>query len=162
VLFNGYCDNPKATTEAYFDNYYRPGDLGRQDPISGAYFYADRKKDALRFAGRNISTLEVESIVRQYPAVSDVAAFGIASKEVESEQELKLNIVLKDGHNDSAEQICHFINDHAPHYFVPRYLEFVDALPYTPTNKVQKFKLREQGVSARTWDLKESDYVVRK
>tara|TARA_B110000503_G_scaffold22699_1_gene35273 strand:- start:6611 stop:8308 length:1698 start_codon:yes stop_codon:yes gene_type:complete len=162
VLFNGYFDNLKATAEAYFGDYYRTGDLARQDPASGAYFYADRKKDALRFAGRNISTLEVESIVRRYPAVQDVAAFGIPSEEVESEQELKLNIILKEGARDSAEAICDFINDNAPHYFVPRYLEFVESLPYTPTNKVQKFKLREQGINEHTWDLRNSDYVVRK
>lgn len=162
VLFNGYFDNPKATAEAYFGDYYRTGDLAMQDLTSGAYFYADRKKDALRFAGRNISTLEVESIVRRYPAVRDVAAFGIPSEEVESEQELKLNIILKEGSRDSAEAICDFINDNAPHYFVPRYLEFVESLPYTPTNKVQKFKLRDQGVNEHTWDLKKSDYVVRK
>lgn len=162
VLFNGYFDNPEATAEAYFGDYYRTGDLARQDSASGAYFYADRKKDALRFAGRNISTLEVESIVRRHPAIQDVAAFGIPSEEVESEQELKLNIILKEGHACTAEELCGFINDNAPHYFVPRYIEVVESLPYTPTNKVQKFKLREQGVNAHTWDLKNSDYVVRK
>ncbi|QFU76601.1 AMP-binding protein [Halioglobus maricola] len=162
VLFNGYFENPEATAEAYFGDYYRTGDLARQDPASGAYFFADRKKDALRYAGRNISTLEVESIVRRHPAVQDVAAFGITSTEVESEQELKLNIILKEGSSDTAEVICEFINDNAPHYFVPRYLEFVESLPYTPTNKVQKFKLREQGVNERTWDLKKSDYIVKK
>jgi carnitine-CoA ligase len=162
VLFNGYFDNPEATAAAYFGDYYRTGDLARQDPATGAYFYADRKKDALRFAGRNISTLEVESIVRRHPAVQDVAAFGIVSDEVESEQELKLNIIRREGCSDTAEAICNFINDNAPYYFVPRYLEFVDSLPYTPTNKVQKFKLREQGVNDNTWDLKTSDYVVRK
>ncbi|WP_101757235.1 AMP-binding protein [Oceanicoccus sp. KOV_DT_Chl] len=162
VLFNGYFDNPKATAEAYFGDYYRTGDLARQDPNTGAYFYADRKKDALRFAGRNISTLEVESIVRRHPAIKDVAAFGIPSAEVESEQELKLNIILKEGNTCSAEELCGFINDNAPHYFVPRYMNFVDALPYTPTNKVQKFKLREEGIDEQTWDLKKSQYVVRK
>ncbi|MCB1690494.1 MAG: AMP-binding protein [Halioglobus sp.] len=162
LLFNGYFDNPEATAEAYFGDYYRTGDLARQDLSTGAYFYADRKKDALRFAGRNISTLEVESIVRRHPAVEDVAAFGIPSEEVESEQELKLNIILREGCSESAEAICSFINDNAPHYFVPRYLEFVQSLPYTPTNKVQKFKLREQGVNEHTWDLKNSDYLVRK
>ncbi len=162
VVFNGYFENPKATAEAYFGDYYRTGDLARQDPDTGAYFYADRKKDALRYAGRNISTLEVESIVRRHPAVADVAAFGIPSEEVESEQELKLNIILKEGKTCTAEELCSFINDNAPHYFVPRYLDFVDALPYTPTNKVQKFKLREEGVGEQTWDLKQSDYVVRR
>lgn len=162
VVFNGYFDNPKATAEAYFGDYYRTGDLARQDPATGAYFYADRKKDALRYAGRNISTLEVESIVRRHPAIEDVAAFGIPSEEVESEHELKLNIILKEGKFCTAEELCSFINDNAPHYFVPRYLDFVQTLPYTPTNKVQKFKLREEGVSEETWDQKKSAYVIRK
>jgi carnitine-CoA ligase len=162
VLFNGYFDDPAATKAAYFGDFYRTGDLAKQDPASGAYFYADRKKDALRYAGRNISTLEVESIVRRHPAVQDVAAFGIPSEEVESEQELKLNIILKEGQSCTAEEMCAFINGNAPHYFVPRYLDFVEAIPYTPTNKVQKFKLREEGINEKTWDLKRSDYVVRK
>jgi crotonobetaine/carnitine-CoA ligase len=41
-------------------------------------------------------------------------------------------------------------------------MEFVDSLPYTPTNKVQKFKLREQGVSPTSWDLKQSNYRVKR
>ena len=162
VIFNGYFDDPKATAAAYFGDYYRTGDLAKQDPASGAYFYADRKKDALRFAGRNISTLEVESIVRRHRAIQDVAAFGIPSEQVESEQELKLNVILKDGKPCTAEELCGFINEHAPYYFVPRYLDFVDALPYTPTNKVQKFKLREEGVGEQTWDLKQSNYQVKR
>ena len=162
LLFNGYFDNPEATAEAYFGDYFRTGDLAKQDLSSGAYFYADRKKDALRFAGRNISTLEVESVVRRHTAIADVAAFGIASKEVESEQELKLNIILKDGKNCTAEELCEFINELAPHYFVPRYINFVESLPYTPTNKVQKFTLRDEGLNENTWDLKKSDYQVQR
>lgn len=160
ILFNGYFDSPQATADAYRGEWYKTGDMGRKDPETGAFFFVDRKKDALRFAGRNISTLEVESVVRRHPAVQDVAAFGIPSEEVESEHELKLNIILREGQSPSCEDICAFINENAPHYFVPRYMEFVDSLPYTPTNKVQKFKLREAGVNSSTWDIKQSDYRV--
>lgn len=162
VLFNGYFENPEATAEAYFGDYYRTGDLARKDPSTGAYFYSDRKKDAIRFAGRNISTLEVESVVRRHPGIKDIAAFGIPSDEIESEQELKINVILDEAHSCSAEELCRFINENAPHYFVPRYIDFVDSLPYTPTNKIQKFKLRDEGISERTWDLKKSDFVVQR
>ena len=91
-----------------------------------------------------------------------MAAFGIPSAELDSEDELKLNVVLEPGAEVLPETICAFINDAAPHYFVPRYIEFVESLPYTPTNKVQKFLLRQAGISADTWDLKASDYVVRR
>lgn len=160
VLFKGYFNDPQATTNAYRGDWYLTGDTGRRDPATGAYFYSDRKKDSVRFGGRNISTLEVESVVRQHPDVQDVAAFGIPSKEVESEDELKINIVLAAAAEITHEDLATFINDNAPYYFVPRYMEFVDELPYTPNQKVQKFRLREAGVSATSWDLKNSDFKI--
>lgn len=161
LIFNGYFDNPKATAEAFHDDWYLTGDIGRQDPATGAFFYVDRKKDALRYGGRNISTLEVESVVNKHPAVQTSAAFGITSAEIESEQELKLNIILKPEAGEiRPESICAFINQNAPYYFVPRYMQFVEQLPYTPTNKIQKFKLREAGITKDTWDLKQSSFTV--
>ncbi|MEP5567274.1 MAG: AMP-binding protein [Halioglobus sp.] len=162
TLFNGYFDNPEGTAAAFRGDWFLTGDMARQDPETGIYFFTDRKKDAVRFAGRNISTLEVESVVRRHPEVADVAAFGIPSKEIESEDELKLSVIRTAGSTLSAEQICQFINDNAPYFFVPRYLDFVDELPYTPTQKVQKFELRKQGNSAATWDLKTSDFKVQR
>ncbi|MFT4822299.1 MAG: crotonobetaine/carnitine-CoA ligase [Halioglobus sp.] len=162
VLFNGYFNNPEATELGYRDGWYLTGDMAKQDPQTGAYFFVDRKKDALRYAGRNISTLEVESVVRRHPDVADVAVFGIVSEEVESEHEVKINIVLRAGAEQSHESLCEFINANAPHYFVPRYMEFVENLPYTPTNKVQKFKLREIGVTEATWDRKLTSFEVKR
>ena len=160
VLFNGYFDNPDATAAAFRDGYFLTGDMARRDPETGALFFVDRKKDVVRFAGRNISTLEVEGVLRRHPDIADVAAFGIPAEEVESEDELKLNVVVKEGVALTPEALCQYINDNAPHYFVPRYLEFVESLPYTPTNKVQKFKLRQTGVTPSTWDRRNSDFKV--
>ncbi len=101
-------------------------------------------------------------VLRKHPMVKDVAAFGIPSDEVKGESLLKLNIVLKPDADITYEQMAAFINENAPYYFVPQYMEFVDTLPYTPTNKVQKFKLREQGITPDTWVLKESGYVVKR
>jgi crotonobetaine/carnitine-CoA ligase len=86
----------------------------------------------------------------------------IRGRPIESEDELKVNVILKEGESASAEDLCRFVNENAPHYFVPRYLDFVESLPYTPTNKVQKFKLREQGVADTTWDLKTSGFKVQR
>ena len=76
--------------------------------------------------------------------------------------QLKLNLVLKPDADITYEQMAEYINQNAPYYFVPQYMEFVETLPYTPTNKVQKFKLREQGITASTWVLKESNYTVQR
>lgn len=172
ILFNGYFDDPEATANTYRGDWFLTGDMARRDPATRAFYFVDRKKDCVRFAGRNISTLEVENVVRRHPAVKDVAAFGIPSAELASEDELKLNIVLA-GEDmlaktaapeaaATAEDICAFINDRAPHYFVPRYIEFVSALPYTPTNKVQKFLLRQAGLNENTWDRKRAGYQLKK
>jgi crotonobetaine/carnitine-CoA ligase len=70
--------------------------------------------------------------------------------------------VLKQGASVTAEELARFINDKAPYFFVPRYIEFVDSLPYTPTNKVQKFKLREKGLTPHTWDRTKTNFILKK
>ena len=161
IICNGYFDMPEATRAAWKDGWFCTGDLGWFDE-NGAFFFSDRKKDAVRFAGRNISTMEVESVVRQHPDVAEVAAYGIPSTELEAEDELKIDLVLTPGAAVTHAEIAKFINDRAPYYFVPRYMDFVASLPYTPTNKIQKYILREAGIGADTWDLKSSRYKVKK
>jgi len=162
IMFEGYFENPEATADAFTaDGWYRMGDLGRKD-ADGDYFFIDRKKDAVRYAGRNISTMEVEQAIRAHPAISEVAVFGIKSQELETESELAAHVILHEGHSLSADELARFVNDNAPYYFVPRYIEFVGSLPYTPTNKVQKFMLRERGVSADTWDRIAAGFELRK
>jgi crotonobetaine/carnitine-CoA ligase len=160
VLLNGYYDDEQATAEAFEGGWYHTGDLLRH--VEGHYYFVDRKRDALRFGGRNISSVEVEGVVRAHPAVADAAAFGIPAENSPGESELALHVVLKEGREISHEALARHINDNAPHFFVPRYLEFVDSLPYTPTQKVQKFKLRERGVTAATWDRLTSAFTVQR
>jgi len=55
-----------------------------------------------------------------------------------------------------------FVNDNAPHYLVPRYIDVVSELPHTPTGKIQKFDLRARGVSATTWDREASHFHLER
>jgi len=161
VICNGYLDDADATAAAWRDDWFCTGDLARMDE-SGAFFFADRKKDAIRFAGRNISTVEVESVVRRHSQVLDVAAFGIPATEIEGEEELKIDVVVAADAGLTHEELARYINDNAPHYFVPRFINFVESLPYTPTNKVQKFRLREKGIDSETWDRKQSTFELQR
>ncbi|MBV1918095.1 MAG: AMP-binding protein [Sphingomonadaceae bacterium] len=162
IMFEGYFENPEASKAAFTaDGWYRMGDLGRRD-ADGDYFFVDRKKDAVRLAGRNISTMEVEKAIRGHPAVNEVAVFGIRSEVLDVESELAAHVILNEGHSLSAEELATYVNSNAPYYFVPRYIEFVDSLPYTPTDKVQKYVLRERGVSAETWDRKAAGFELQK
>ena len=79
----------------------------------------------MRFGGRNISTLEVESVVRQHPDVKDVAALVFRRRKWKARDELKINIILAAGSTATHEDIAAFINRNGPYYFVPRYMEFV-------------------------------------
>lgn len=161
IVCNGYLDDAEASANAWRGEWFCTGDLARTD-ADGAFYFVDRKKDAIRFAGRNISTMEVESVVRRHPDVADVAAFGIPAQELAGEDELKIDVVLREDATLSHKALARFINDNAPHYFVPRYIQYVTSLPYTPTNKLQKFKLREKGLDDETWDRAQSAFEVQR
>ena len=161
VLFNGYFCDPEATVEAFRNLWYHTGDLGRVDG-DGQYFFADRKRDLIRFKGRSVSSFAVEAAVTAHPAVSQAAAFGVCLDGLSSEAEIMVAVVVVPGAAVSPEELARFVNDRAPHFLVPRFIEFVDHLPITPTGKVQKFRLRERGASAHTWDRTASEFEVRR
>jgi len=161
VIMNGYFQNPEATIEAFRNLWYHTGDLGRCDG-EGSYFFVDRKADFIRYGGRNISSFAVEAAFNAHPAVKLCAAHGVTSAELEAEAELKVVVVLHPGKQASPEELARFVNDNAPYFFIPRYIEFMDELPQTPSARVQKYKLRERGVTPETWDRKASDFVIER
>lgn len=151
ALYSGYFNQPEETITAWRNMWHHTGDLGRIDE-DGELFFVDRKKDSLRHKGRNTSTFEVEHIARQHPAVAQVAAVGVTVEDFASEEELKICLVAHEGQHIDPLEFCKFMDAKAPYFFVPRYVDVLDALPMTPTNKVQKFKLREHGNTSATWD----------
>jgi crotonobetaine/carnitine-CoA ligase len=161
VLFSGYFNDPDATVRAWRNLWYHTGDLGRRDK-DGDYFFVDRKADYIRYKGRSVSSFAIEAAVGAHPAVAECAAHGVTSAELESEAEIKVVAVLKPGQQLSAEALARFVNDNAPYFFVPRYIEFVDELPHTPTGRVQKFRLRERSVTKETWDRDKAGFVVER
>jgi crotonobetaine/carnitine-CoA ligase len=161
VLFSGYFRNPEATLAAFRNLWYHSGDLGRVDE-DGELFFVDRKADYMRYKGRNISSFEAERAAAAHPAVKEVAAHGVRSEELAVEDEVKLCVVVDPGATLTATELARFINDHSPYYLVPRYIEFVEALPQTPTGRVQKFQLRARGVTGGTWDREQAGFQVQR
>jgi crotonobetaine/carnitine-CoA ligase len=159
AIFNGYFGDPEATLRAFRNLWYHTGDLARRD-AEGDWFFVDRKADYIRYKGRNLSSFAVEAAVAAHPDVAEVAAHGVPSRELESEAELKVVVVRKPGAQLTAEALARFVNETAPYFFVPRYIEFVDALPHTPTGRVQKYKLRARGVTPETWDAVAAGFRV--
>ncbi len=161
VLFNGYFNNEEANRQAFQNGWYHTGDLLKQDE-AGHYYFVDRKKDLIRYKGRSVSSVAIEAVARNHPDVESAAAYGIKSAELESEHEIMLAVIPRQGASLSPESLARFINDNAPYFFVPRYIEVVDTLPMTPTQKVQKNLLRERGISEATWDAKAAGFVVER
>lgn len=161
VIFNGYFNNPEATLKAFGNLWYHTGDSGRRDE-EGNHYFVDRKADFIRFGGRNISSFAVEAAVSKHPAVKQCAAHGVTSVDLEAEAELKVVVIVNEGHQVTADELARFVNDNAPYFFVPRYIEFMDELPQTPTGRVQKYKLRERGVTPETWDRKAAGFVIER
>ncbi len=160
-IFNGYFHDAEATVRAWSNLWYHSGDLGRRDE-DGEYFFVDRKKDFIRYKGRNISSFQVEAAFMAHAAVAQCAAHAVTSAELEAEAEMKLCVVLKPGQTATPEELCRFVNDTAPYFFVPRYVELMTALPSTPTGRVQKYKLRERGVTPETWDARKAAFIVKR
>lgn len=148
IMMQGYLGMPEATVEAW-DNYrFNTGDGGRFDE-DGYLYFLDRMKDRIRRRAENISSYEVESAAMAHPAVREAAAIGVPSG-YQSDDDIKVCVVLE-GHLEESDLLEHLAS-RLPHYMVPRYIEILDALPRTPTNKIRKQVLREQAVSANTWD----------
>jgi crotonobetaine/carnitine-CoA ligase len=97
---------------------------------------------------------------RGSPDISECAAVGVAS-EFASDDDVKLVVVPRTGVVLDPVALLTYLVRRLPHYMVPRYIEIIDALPRTPTNKVRKALLRENGVSEKTWDRKAAGVALR-
>jgi crotonobetaine/carnitine-CoA ligase len=148
-MLTGYYKMPDATVSAFQNLWFHTGDLGRRDE-DGYYMFVDRKKDAIRRRGENISSWEIESIVVTHPAVAECAAFGVPS--VLSEEDVMAVITLVEGAEVDMTDLAAFCAERMPRYMVPRYWDLVDTLPRTQTGKVEKFRLRAAGAGPGTWD----------
>lgn len=153
TLMQGYIGMPDRTVEAWRNLWFHTGDAAYRDS-DGYYFYVDRLKDRIRRRAESISSYDIEVAALSYPHIVDCAAVGIPS-EYENDDDIKLCVVSKSTaiELDPLELTRHLLAA-LPHFMVPRYIEVVDALPRTPTNKVKRALLRESGVTPRTWDRK--------
>ena len=137
--------------------WFHTGDLAKKDE-DGYYYFVDRKKDALRRRGENISSFEVERAINTHPKILESAAVAVKSEL--AEDEVKICVVLQPGENLSNEELIHYANDRMPYFAVPRYVEFMDKLPKTPTERIQKYLLKQAGITQDTWDREKAGIKI--
>ena len=116
---------------------------------------------AFRKRGENVSSWELEKTINSHPKIQECAAIGIKSKEW-TEDEVKIVAVLKEGEHLSPEELIDFCDERMAYFAVPRFIEFKPSLPKTPTERVEKYKLIEEGVTPSTWDRVKANYKLGK
>jgi fatty-acyl-CoA synthase len=109
---------------------------------------SDRQKDVIISGGENISSIEVEDVLYQHPAVAEAAVIGVPDERWGETP--KALVALRAGQSASPEELIGFCRDRLAHFKCPTSVDFVDALPRTATGKLQKFRLRE-----RYWEGRE-------
>ncbi|MGO4394719.1 class I adenylate-forming enzyme family protein [Variovorax sp. M-6] len=142
----GYLDDPQATSDVYTsDGWYRSGDLARVDD-DGYYYVVDRLKDLITTGGENVYSKEVEDALSPHPDLADVAVIG--RPHPEWGETVVAVVVPRAGRRPSADILKSFLADKLARYKIPREYVVVDALPRTPSGKLQKHLIREQGALA--------------
>jgi crotonobetaine/carnitine-CoA ligase len=159
IMMLEYYNMPEKTLEAFRNLWFHTGDLAKKD-ADGYFYFVDRKKDALRRRGENISSFEVERAVNSHPSVLESAAVAVASEV--GEDEVKICVVIKPGAALAPEELIRHCNDRMPYFAVPRYVEFMESLPKTPTERVEKYKLKQAGVTLNTWDRERAGVQVHR
>jgi carnitine-CoA ligase len=157
----GYYNMHEATTAATRDLWFHTGDRGHVD-TDGYLYFVDRKKEAIRRRGENISAYEVETIICKHPAILEAAAVPVASEL--GEDDLAVYLVTEPGAKVSYEEIIAFCDENMPYFMVPRYIGLIDELPKTPSEKIEKYKLKTAAAErlGELWDREAAGIVIRK
>jgi crotonobetaine/carnitine-CoA ligase len=145
----GYFNMPDKTVEAWRNLWFHTGDALRRDE-QGWFYFVDRFKDALRRRGENISSYEIETSILSHPAVVETAVIAVPASTEAGEDEVMAYVITQG--DVTAEELWEHCDARIPSFAVPRFLRFVEELPKTPSQRVQKAKLRELGITSDTHD----------
>ena len=147
IMLKEYYKEPEKTLANMRGLWWRTGDMGWTDE-DGFFFFHDRTADRLRRRGENISSAEVEGVLSAFPGVTEAAAVAVRSDIGEDE----VMVVLETASDPDWVAVFNHCTTRMPRFMVPRYYRVVRPLPRTATGKVQKAVLRDQGLTADTWD----------
>jgi crotonobetaine/carnitine-CoA ligase len=151
IVMLGYLDDPEQTRAAFADGWFRTGDIAWRDD-DGYYFFVTRKKDIIRRRGENISGAEIDKVLTNHPEILEAAAIGVPAEI--GEEEIMAVLVARPGRQPAAPSIVAWCAQHLAPMKVPRYVVFVDQMPHSASQRVAKFRLKEEAPAllARAFD----------
>jgi len=161
IVMRAYYGMPEKTAEDFRNLKLHTGDLGRMDD-EGYIYFMDRVKDYIRRRGENVSSMEVERQVADHPQIKEAAVIGVKAGEGASSEDEIMVVCIPEGPAPDPVEFTHWMAERMPYFMVPRYIRFVAALPKTPTERVQKVKLRDEGITADTFDREAAGIVVKR
>ena len=151
TMMKGYFNDPEQTAAAFRDDWFLTGDLVSRTP-EGCFYFVARKKDIIRRRGENIAGAELDRIIGLHPNVLEVAT--IATDSELGEDEIMAVVVPRPGTNLVEEDVRTWCTERLAAHKIPRFVIFVDKLPYTPTHKIAKFVLKKDpSLRARAIDF---------
>jgi acyl-CoA synthetase (AMP-forming)/AMP-acid ligase II len=148
-FFSGYLKNPEATEEAWRGGWFHSGDMVTRDD-SGMFFFMDRSKNIIRRAGENIAAAEIEECLTTHEKVKQVAVLAVPDEI--REEEVMAVVIPKSSANAGesfARELLDWACERLAYFKAPAYVLFVDSLPTTSSQKIQKVKLFPAGVDPR-------------
>lgn len=148
-FMRGYWRHPEATVAAWRNLWFHTGDAGVLN-AEGWLFFHDRMGDSIRVRGENVSSAEIESAVAEHPDVQQCAAVAVPSDV--GDYDVLLVVVPRDDAIPDPASLILWCEGRMPYYAIPRYVELVEELPMTPTQKVRKAELRSRGVRPSAFD----------
>ena len=137
----GYWKDEERTAETIRNGWLYSGDFVTMDE-DGYLYFVDRKKFIVRRSGENIASWEIEDVIKSHPKVQDVAVIPVPDKL--RGEEIKAFIKPKEGVEIKPEEIVEYMAGKVAYFKIPRYIEFVESFPYTPTGRIKKWQLKEE------------------
>ena len=160
-IFQGYFNNPEATNDAFYpEGWFRTGDIGRRNR-EGWFWYLGRKKDMVRRSNENISAVEVEQVLRGVTEVLESAVVPVPD-EIRGEEVKAYLKLIPDSvvNNKLIQNIFNHCEDNLAQFKIPRYLEFIEEFPRTPSLKIKKSDLlsKKQDLTVGAWDRRDNQW----
>lgn len=141
LLLKEYFNKPEATIAAFQNLWFHTGDACIENE-DATYRFIDRLGGSFRVRGENVSSYEVESLIASHPKIRAVAAVPVPAR-VGHEEDIAVFIELAEGEALTEPEVYDYACRHSPKYMQPTYIRFIKTLPLTPTNKIQKYKLKQ-------------------
>ncbi|MHA1254508.1 MAG: AMP-binding protein [Promethearchaeota archaeon] len=140
--------------------WFHTQDLATKDE-DGWFYFVDRKKDAIRRRGENISPWSIERVINQNNKILESAAYAVKSAEY-AEDEVMVSVVLKPGEKMTPEELLDYCQDKMAYFMIPRFIDFIDELPKSEVHRTLKQILKDRGATENTYDREKTGYEIKK